>query len=155
MSPKKFEVFVSREKEPDFVSKMIMKKIGANYSHIGLLIDGHSIYHATGKGFHLQLLSDFEQKKLIVDKIEVSVLNADYALGYLHGNIGKEYSQSQYLGFLLPWLTSLVDNGDEKLICSESVINFLKHCVYDFYHVEPADFVDPKEAFEMVKSYVR
>lgn len=139
----KFSIFFSAEIEPDFVSRAIMKRYNKPYSHVGVLVSlsvedqlfldlaklphpGEWIFHATGKGFHAELKDSYLAKgKTFVKLVPVRPLDEIFALGFLAGNIGKEYSSSQYLGFFSSSLAKLVANGKEKLICSEAVFDFL------------------------------
>lgn len=149
-----FEIFVSREKNPDLVSRLIMKKIGADYSHIGIIVHGHTIWHATGSGFGIEPMESFLAKRMIVDRIKVDVRDEAFAMGYLHGMKGREYSTSQYLGFLIPAISKLFRNGQEKTICSEAVMEFMSACAGYPFLSQGADFIDPKQAFELIKEHV-
>ena len=154
----KFYAFASSEIDPDFVSKEIMETIGAPYSHCGVIAeedDSETIYHATGKGFHSQDIPSFlAEGKQFVHKFEMKLtVHPEFALGYLEGNIGKEYSESQYLGFINKRFEKLVENGAEKLICSEALTLFaLKCCGLQKSNLtEGTDFIDPKEAIELAR----
>ena len=151
----KFRIFVSREIKPDLMSRLIMWKFKADYSHIGMIVeDGETdpfIWHSVGKGFSTASLPHFMQDHTI-ESVDITeyIKDKNYALGYLQGRIGVEYSQSQYLGFILPWTRWLVRNKEGKGICSEEVARFLYHCCKHHVHVDPNkfDFVSPKDVWE-------
>ena len=42
-------IFASKEKKPDTLSKIIMKRLDCDYSHVGIIFDD-VIYHAVGEG---------------------------------------------------------------------------------------------------------
>lgn len=150
----KFYIFVSGEHKPDFVSKRIMKRFKTDYSHIGLVveIDGHkTIYHSVGKGFSTESYEEFLKEHYIYEKdITKYIYNFQFALGYLTGRLGIEYSYSQYLGFLFPMLQRLVRNKKEKGICSEEAARFLNECCQECLRVnkKQLDFISPKEVWE-------
>lgn len=155
----KFYIFVSGEYEPDFLSKKIMKRFETNYSHIGMVLedefDKKEIFHSVGKGFStanwdIFLLGHHVRLIDITDKVK----NAQYALGYLQGRMGIEYSFSQYLGFVFPFLRKFVRNKTEKGICSEEAARFLYHCCIHELRVDPNkfDFVSPKDVWEKLES---
>jgi len=155
----KFQVFVSKEVNPDFLSRMIMKKLGTPYSHIGLLVTGTDchLYHSTGKGFHRQSKEDFLSSgvKAIHASVDITPLVKDkkYALGFIHGRVGTEYSESQYIGFLLPWTQGFFANKNKKGICSEEVMYFLNKCVLGG-SVDDIDYYDPKMAWDFVNQLI-
>lgn len=158
----RFNIFVSGEKKPDWMSRKIMKRFGTNYSHIGMIVRLYggktTIYHSVGKGF--SKIDKYEELKKFfgehnVREIEVTqyIKNQHYALGYLNGRIGVEYSFSQYLGFVFPGLQKFVRNGKEKGICSEETARFLNQCCNHEIKVDPSkfDFVSPKDVWEKLK----
>jgi len=147
----KFEVFTSAEKVPDFVSRAIMWGIGAHFSHIGIIVNETRIFHSTGEGFNEKEVESFLKhnhkfmgRKDITDRI----INHQFALGYLIGRIGVEYSQAQYIGFMVPALKSFFRNGRKRGICSEEVLRFMFHCT-GMEKVD-ADYFDPKQAWDII-----
>lgn len=154
INAKKFFIFGSVELEPDFLSKSIMQKIGADFSHVGIIEVGHDdierIFHATGEGFNQKLVSEFLIDHVFIHKIEVPVENPGFASGWLRGNIGKDYSESQFAGFIKERFKKLVSDGKRELICSEATTRFLMECSTLQYDENP-DFVDPKQAIELAK----
>lgn len=155
----KFCVWISAEAKPDLVSCTIMKYLGTNYSHIGIgLCDNeghmHTIYDSVGEGFRTMTTKEFTKngEKIIKGIKYVEVVNRDRALGWLDGNIGKDYSEMQYIGFIFPRFRKFVDNDSAKLICSEVVASFLKaHKVNGFDEIINADFASPKDVWEALQ----
>jgi hypothetical protein len=153
----RFFIFISAEEKPDLVSKAIMWKLDTNYSHIGIGIaddDGeiHTLYHSIGDGYTKQPTESWLKKGKIINGVkEIKVINADQAIGYLEGNIGKDYSESQYLGFVIPSLARFFANGVSKQICSEAVALFLmNHLEGGFEIKKQADFASPKDVWEAI-----
>jgi hypothetical protein len=152
----KFEVFASREKKPDFVSKEIMKKIGCDWSHNGIIytddLGFERIFHAIGSGVSDEHVSDFLEKREFVHRIDVTdrmKTSPQFSYGWLWGRKGTEYSQSQYIGFLLPFMKKFIRNGTHKVICSEFVYEFcVTTGVLKFRHFPKQDYVDPKMIIE-------
>lgn len=148
------EVFATREKNPDLVSSLIMKKIGAPYSHVGLLIDGVDVYHATGKGVNKTTIDAVsEHGNQVVKLIDVSDhirVSSEYCRGWLDGSLGKEYSQSQLLGFVFSCARRFLKNQNEKMICSEYVAQALVSWEV-LPPIEEIDFVDPHMLIGMVE----
>ena len=155
----KFCIWVSAEIKPDFVSRMIMWWLKCDYSHIGIgLVDQdnelHTIYHSVGEGFSTLSVKDFlSHGKKIVGVKHIPVKNPDQALGFLDGMMGKDYSEMQYIGFMLPWLKKLVDNGEGELVCSEAATLFVQKYMVDGeikFKDFNADFTSPKDLWEAI-----
>lgn len=159
----RFYIFASAEKKPDCLSKAIMKKMGTDYSHVGVIVTkdeiqevNGEIFHAVGDGFCKSTTEEFLHKKKFqhIKEITFIIKSQDFAYGWLHGSIGKEYSSSQYLGFFSKRLGKLVSNGKEKTICSESVADFVNDCTSStYFKVLPTDFVTPKEVVDFLSAY--
>jgi len=156
----KFAIFVSGELKPDFMSKRIMKKFGCHYSHIGMVTSSMGVqrfYHSVGKGFSKMLTEEIKQfkKEHIVWYIDITehIESVDFARGYLEGRIGVEYSYSQYLGFVFPWLRPFVKNDKEKGICSEEAARFLYTCCKSIIRVDSSkfDFVSPQDVWQFLQ----
>ena len=154
----KIQIFIARETPADWVSRKIMKVIGADYSHIGIIV-GTTVFHMVGKGFCEMHLEDMQKgHKLWTIDVTLQMKDIHFILGYLEGRRGVSYSQSQYIGFLFPWLRFLVRNNRSKGVCSEEVARFLLLCgkpedVKD--HVGKLghlDFVSPKDVWEALKA---
>lgn len=150
----KIEIFASKEKKPDFLSKVIMKRLGCDYSHVGVILDG-VIYHAVGEGVCTANLEEFLKERTfselfdVSDKIKVS---SDLLKGWLEGRLGTEYSTSQYLGFAFPELREHISNGSEKVVCSELAYEFaVKAGLLPEGHFPNPDYVDPKMVIEALK----
>lgn len=154
MKEKSIKIFVAREVEPDWVSRKIMKVIGADYSHIGIIVDDTIVFHMVGEGFSQCPLKEMESDHVLQTKDITDRIHMTYALGYLQGRLGVEYSQSQYLGFLFPFMRRFVRNNKEKGVCSEEVARFLLVCGQEKYisgylnRFIDLDFVSPKDVWE-------
>lgn len=163
MNQTKFELFVSWETpKPDFMSKWTMRVIDAPYSHIGIIVHGYQIYHMVGKGFSKVNLNEFMETHGI-HKVDISRLieSHPFALGYLEGRLGVEYSYSQYLGFIFKWARRFVRNNREKGVCSEEMAHFLINCgIKPVRHKyiglkDILDFVDPKQVWEETNKFLK
>jgi hypothetical protein len=159
----KFFAFAGAEVEPDFVSKSIMKAIGTNYSHVGIIIQeegeeyGH-IIDATGKGVCKSKVEDYIKDHELLEMIDITrfVLNGSNAKSWLEGNLGKDYSEGQFVGFKIPALKKLVGDGESELICSELCARFCnKHTTIDAFLETDPDFICPKTFIEGLKSFIK
>lgn len=142
-----------------------MNRIGANYSHVGHIIDFENdskpnlIYHATGKkGFHEELELSFLQTHFYRHKFDITPflrVHPERFLGFLEGNLGKDYSESQFVGFIPvigKWLQKFVDDNDSELICSE--ITSLSCTKYTSLPISGnADFNNPKQFIDQLLDY--
>jgi len=149
------QVAFTREIKPDWLSRKIMEKLRTNFSHV-FFIYKESVFHATGKGVHSVPLAEYLKTHYIVDQYDVDFPNVseDFFLGYTAGAAGKEYSSSQYLGFLFPKLQKFVTNGSEKEICSELVTKFIRDYKPCKLPKEP-DFMSPLDAQILCKSFIK
>lgn len=145
------EVCFTAERKPDLVSKLIMQFMGTNYSHVLFKVGGE-VFHATGEGVNRIPVSEYlGNKKIIVHQIPVVLdCTANEFYAYMLGANGKEYSSSQYLGFLFKPLRKLVSNGEEKQICSELVARVLHKWAGIEFH-ENLDFISPRDVFERIE----
>lgn len=139
------KVAFTKEKEPDFVSKMIMKFMGTNYSHVFFILDGY-IYQSTGEGTHRCNLENYLETHVIVDEymVALALMTPESFRSYMAGAKGKGYGHWQYLGFMFPWLQKFVTNGSSRQICSELVAEVLR----DYRPMKlpkNADFMSPKD----------
>lgn len=145
----KVKIAFTREAEPDLVSKGIMKYMGTNYSHVFFILND-IIYHAVGEGVTAVPLQDYLKDHVIVAEKEVNLyMTEGEFVTYMRGARGKEYSNSQYLGFIFKSLKKFFRNKDEKMICSELVATVLNDYGIDeqipYFH-DP-DFVSPKDIY--------
>ena|SRR3990167_2554860 len=99
----KFYLFSSAETRPDKISLTIMRRLQTNYSHVGIIVE-EGIYHSTGDGVNKKQVDEFLKDHLFVHKIDITrfVESVAYSIGWCDGNIGKDYSESQYLGIMFP-----------------------------------------------------
>lgn len=150
----KFYIFASREHEPDFVSSNVMKKINADYSHCGIIVEyvNHSlIYDATGKGVTEHPLEDFLSDHALIFKIDIThlIISEQYATGWLDGSLGKGYSKKQYVGFMAQWLKPFVRDDKREMVCSELAGRFVDECtILTCFAKADFDFLDPKMMIE-------
>lgn len=167
----KFIYFASREKQPDWKSRKIMKAISWDCSHSLLYVeegDYRAIYHATGKhkyrdgrmakGFHKiegDNLAEFLETHTLHYKVELPVVNAAAGIAFCDANIGKDYSETQLVGFYLPVLKVFLGDGEAELICSEYPIRFAMHpLILNFHFAEDPDWIDPKVCTEVMYSII-
>lgn len=121
------------EIKPDFKSSTIMKYLGCDFSHVLHIIEQPGeepyIWHSTGEGVNKKYLSDFLKDHVLKHKFEITdklVVHPERFVGYLEGNEGKDYSETQYFGFISDifgpvkrWLQKESDDNTRELICSE------------------------------------
>lgn len=145
----KIKVAFTKEKNPDFISASIMKFLGTDYSHVFFIHDG-VIFHSVGQGVKREYLSNYLKTHDITDVFEVDLdLTYKEFESYMYGAEGKEYSESQYIGFILPFMKKFVRNGKEKTICSELVSEVLEK-FGGFKLPNEADFMSPKDVYDML-----
>lgn len=148
----KFEILAVGELEPDFASRQIQRFLKTDYSHCVILVDERWCYHATAKGFHMIPLTALLPGHAIRARFafELEVGPTQFALGWLQGALGHEYSQSQYLGFLFPFLRRFVANGNSKTVCSEAAGQFMFECLkVQDARLYACDFLSPKDIVEI------
>lgn len=159
----KFGFFSSAEPEPDWVSLMIHVFTRSDISHVGIYtyeddpnkpID---LYHATGEGFHKKSAIEFlaDGKKVFRGLMPVEVKDPAEALALLDKWCADkvEYSESQFIGFALPWLQFLFDDNDKELVCSEATCIFcILHVVggSDLFEGLNSDYVSPKQFWKII-----
>ncbi len=139
----------TRQNKSDIVSRLIMWFLETKYSHCFFIMDG-VIYHADGKGVRNLHLADYLKTHILVHNIpvELNITDKEFLM-FMEGANRKDYSESQYLGFLFKWLQPIVANGEKRQICSELVSLVLKK--YGKYELQkPADFMSPLDVFELI-----
>ncbi len=146
-----------QEVDPDWKSRGIMFAMGTNYSHVGIVgyaSDGRKyLCHAIGGGVTYSQPMDYLGKHKIVFKktIELSC-SQDMLTGFVMGESGKEYSQTQLLLIAMkvrwPWML----NGDSKRICSEFVGVILhRWSGYAPLLPLPLDCITPRDLYDVIK----
>lgn len=157
----KFYLFSSAEIKPDWLSRKIMKYLKCDYSHIGVIVEheGHSaIYHSTGEAVNLKYMDSFMTDHILVHKIDITkhIIDLQFAHGWCEGSIGKDYSESQYLGLIFPWLKNLSGDGRSEMICSEFGARFIDECTtIPSFDRTNCDFIDPKVCIETLQNYLK
>lgn len=152
-----FEFFSSRETDPDWQSKAIMKNLDCDYSHVGIIKNGVDIYHSTGEGVNKKDLDDFLKDHVFIHRVDITeyVINHDYAEGWLDGNIGKDYSESQYLGFINKKWRRICSDGKSEMICSEFNARFTDETTsIPIFDTVNCDFVKPTEYIKGMFLYI-
>ncbi len=146
----KIKVAFTKEINPDFVSNCIMKFLGTNYSHVFFILNDE-IFHSVGEGVCRVPLNEYLKDHVITAefKVELDMTEKEF-LAYMDGAEGKEYSESQYLGFVLPFMKKFVRNGKEKTICSELVSEVLEK-FGEYVLPKEADFMSPKDVYEILR----
>lgn len=169
----RFYYCVERELNPDHFSILIMNVIEAPYSHAFILVEdvpeterlifglpktGNIIFEATIPNYCFRAEDSLDPKvEQVMHKAEIKVRNESMALGWLLGNMGKEYSLSQSIGFLdLKLNTSFIKiwgNGEGKGVCSEFCARFgAVHSVRpDFFSEVNLEYVNPKSGLKLFK----
>lgn len=146
-----FQIASCRENKPDLLSAALMRVMRANYSHVIIIENGDTVYHATGKGFHAEPLSEVLKAHTLPDIIEVNCPDESLANGYLRRMIGMDYSESQFLGFIFPFMKPFFRNRHQRAICSEAVSDFLKDCCGCEIN-EDTDYIDPVKAIAYART---
>jgi hypothetical protein len=138
------------EKDPDWISRMIMKREKVPYSHIAIEFEG-DIYHAVGEGVCVDNYKEYmeahtEQGRKVV---QLKCIKATF-LGYIEGSKGKDYSETQWIGFMFPWFRRWFDDNKSEVICSEFVARILARYTDIDFDYQNLDFLTPKQVFEMI-----
>lgn len=142
-------VAVCKETKPDLISRIIMKFMKADFSH-SMIIDGEDIWHAVGGGVEKVGFEEFMVNHEIPEMIRVPLtVPREEMISYLKSRMGKDYSELQLFGFLIPSLRMFLRNGTDKTICSEFVSRFLNHCCD--YEIKDCDFISPKRLIQIVR----
>jgi hypothetical protein len=151
-----YEFFASYEPKPDWRSAGIMFATKCKFSHVGIIENGSKIFHATRFGFGEETVEEFELTHKYAHRWELHVPDPIFASGWLRGNVGKDYSESQFVGFLfkIPFIRKLFSDGRSELICSEAAIRFGIECCGLRFDGNP-DFVSPEESVEIMKQIQR
>ena len=146
----KINVCMVAETKPDFVSRQIMERIGAPYSHAAIIYKD-LVYHCIERGVCVQNLADgLHHSKIVVSKEVELNCTEDAFFAFMQGALDKDYSELQLVGFIFPKMAKYVADGRSELICSEFVAWVLVELAgYKFS--EELDFVDPRELFESLK----
>ena len=145
----KIQVAFTCEKKPDIISKIIMWVLKSTYSHV-FLVHNESIYHSVGDGVCKIKLSDYLKTHNLIKYFDVELdCSEEVFEAFMAGEDGKDYSESQYIGFMFPFMQSYFDNDNEKRICSEFVAIVLEK--YGKYVLpKDADFMHPKDVYLML-----
>lgn len=164
----KFFYCTEKENKPDNFSQLIMDVLQTDYSHALILVEDipldvcvyagfpinkSIIFHATIPKYswttlHAELAGGANE---INNKIPIKVRDEMFALGWLIGNMGKDYSLSQSLGVLYPRLRDIYGNGEGKGFCSEFTARFgaINGVRPDVFESVDLEFADPKMALEL------
>lgn len=158
----RFWIFGSAEIKPDTVSKGIMAFTHSDMSHAGVIYQRspfgpEMIVDSTGKGVTDHPLSDFLKTHRLVHRIDITqyVSSFHYALGWLEGNKGKEYSEAQYVGFVAGFMKRFVRDGESEMVCSEFAARFIDKCTaLTCFKDADFDFINPKDCLEILTKAV-
>lgn len=152
-----YEFFASYEYAPDLKSGTIMKVAHSKFSHVGIIENGKTVFHATGEGFNEVPLQKFCLEHGFEHRFPLYVTDPAGAAGWLRGNIGKDYSESQLIGYALKWFPFLkrwLGDGKRELICTEATLRFgIEYCEIKC-SIDP-DFAGLDEAVEIMKQAER
>lgn len=113
----------TRELKPDWFSRFCMWWQKVDFSHAAVVFtdprDGvEKVFEAADKGVTLTPFAPFASGHHIINHIQRRItVSEDYALGWIDGQVGKEYSELQllYVGKFIRW----GKNGRTKFICVE------------------------------------
>ena len=133
-------LFSDKKKKMIFPS-LIKWRIGINYSHVAMLVEG-KIFQASLGGVNTMSFTDFKADNHIIMSAKTHL--SDKAYSYMRAQLGKRYSVLGALAAtfrLLRWLR-LGDNGDRTYICSEYA--YRTHS-QDHQHSVNSDYVDPAD----------
>lgn len=128
-------------------SWLIMKVMGTDYSHCAIYFEG-DLYQAIGSGVERDVGAKYLETHEIVKSRTVDLqISRDFLLGLSEGEKGKDYSQTQLFLILLkmPWLSRILSNGSEKMICSEYVARLLMFSEFRSRFPENLDLITPKD----------
>lgn len=175
----RFYYCVEREKNPDWFSQAIMDQIKAPYSHALVLMSdipsdmrerhklpavGDVIFHATiPKYTFIGVAEELDNgANEIYDMIEIKVQDECFALGWLLGNMDKEYSFSQCIGMLdfglfdehfKRKLAEIWGNDAGRGVCSELPVRFGMACsvLPEFFANINPEGTNPKKGLKLFK----
>lgn len=127
----------------------ISKFLNKEYSHAGIIVDNNLVYHATAEGFHISPLAEFLKNHYLVKEYDVTkyVTQLSYALGWLDGNLGKDYPETDLFAAVVRRMTgheNSFGDGASEMYCSEACARFLEKCTsLDIFDHIDCDFVFP------------
>ncbi len=156
-------IFVENKRWWAFLSPIIMKVQGTDFSHCAIAITDPNfatVFHSEWpKGYCVGAIEFSKTYKIkhhysfsVSDKMAVNMMH------WLANQVRKPYSITQllliliykYASFLRPMLAKVIVNGDAGDICSEYVSSFLvKFFGVDFYKED--DLLDLNDVHSMVK----
>lgn len=114
------------------------------------------VFHATGEGVNKQDAVEFfkHHDSGAYKQIKLNC-TADEFLGYVDGSCGKDYAESQFLGFIFPykWIQKIVGDGGKEIICSELVAMVLDKFKKQIKFDKSFEFLKPEECFKIIKEY--
>jgi hypothetical protein len=143
-------VAVMAEHTPDTFSRIIMKWLGVKYSHVAIIYNG-MVYHAIQKGVCCEPFSEVSKVDYIFDSLDVRLnVTKDYFNGFMKGCVGRDYCETQLVGYAFSPIKKLVSDGRREFTCSEFGAWVLE-CMAGYKWEENLDFVDPKEFLDKVK----
>lgn len=135
-----------------------MKATACTFSHVGVILDG-MVYHAVGTGVEKMPIEMFiAEGHGFEHRFEIDCHNAVGGRYWLEGNLDRDYSESQLVGFavnaiawmlptkVLEWILEKLGDGQREMICSELVIRFaVLFCNLVLPNDINPDFVTPEE----------
>lgn len=151
----KLTVGFSTRKKKNILNYLIEWFDKAPFSHAFIQFEG-MVFQATGEGVHIVPLKEFLSQKVILKEVHFNVTSDESLkyIGFVHGCIGKEYSQIQLAIIALSKFLGLnpsSENGTKRYICSElcaDVLNFVLGITFP----EPHDYITPRDLFDYIKS---
>ena len=127
-----------------WISKIIRKKMKANFSHTFLIIRDN-VYEADFNGIVKYPASKFGSKVVHRMVFGVPESRGFEILGYAEKQIGKRYSYFTLLQILLGLKD--IDDGNHSFICSE----FVARCLKQELNIETdkLDMITPKQVYNL------
>ncbi len=165
MTTIKVEIVWFMNLEAEWSSKLIMKSMKKNYSHvaiIGTALNGKKyVCHAVDQGVCYEDLNEYLKTHQVVRSKMVNLNCSQEVLeAYIQGEAGKEYSDTQLIAIALfakpntrvgKWIRTKLANGDSKRICSEFVAAVLRHYCTEYTMPEDLDYVTPSDLEDILQ----
>lgn len=138
------------EIDPDWATRLLMWWSKVPYSHIAIEFEG-DIYHAVGEGVSVHNYKEYMEshREMGRKRIMLKCTKATF-LAYVEGAKGKDYSETQLIGFIFPWWRRFFSDGKREVICSEFVSRILARYTDIDYTGINLDYLTPKEAWEKI-----
>lgn len=163
----RFFLIAVAEHNPDTLSTGIEAVIGADFSHIAILVElppGHAegpsrVFESTIPKSRECSLEIALEGSYLAHKIEFTHLlkhSPDYVVGFMRALMGIPYGYDQFPALASNIAESLKvgDNDLSRLVCSEFGAIVVEHsCSLELWANE--DYVNPKQCIDVFTSYIK